>query len=143
MVAGPALAILGIVMSAKASKKLDEAYSNKAEAQKIATELSTATVMCNGIKRRAYLFQRLLIKCETLFAPLIYEIEKIQITSGTDYTKYSMEQKQTIARALSLAGTIKAVLDTPILTEDGALTPESEKIGVDINLAIKQQIKFI
>lgn len=143
MVAGPALAILGIVMSAKASKKLDEAYSNKAEAQKIATELSTATVMCNGIKRRAYLFQRLLIKCETLFAPLIYEMEKIQITSGTDYTKYSMEQKQTIARALSLAGTIKAVLDTPILTEDGALTPESEKIGVDINLAIKQQIKFI
>lgn len=139
MVAGPALAILGIVMSAKASKKLDEAYSNKAEAQKIAAELSTATVMCNGIRRRAYLFQRLLIKCETLFAPLIYEMEKIQITSGTDYTKYSMEQKQTIARALSLAGTIKAVLDTPILTEDGALTPESEKIGTDINLAITQK----
>ena len=49
-----------------------------------------------------------------------------------------MEQKQTIARALSLAGTIEVVLETPILTEDGALTPESEKIGTDINLAITQ-----
>lgn len=133
MVAGPALAILGIVMSAKASKKLDEAYSNKAEAQKIAAELNTATIMCNGIRRRAYLFQRLLIKCESLFSPLLYEMKKIQVISGVDYNKYTIEQKQTIARALSLAGTIKAILDTPILTEEGVLTPESEAIGIDIN----------
>lgn len=136
MVAGPALAILGIVMSAKASKKLDEAYSNKAEAQKIAAELNTATVMCNGIRRRAYLFQRLLIKCDTIFSPLLYEMEKIQVISGVDYNKYTIEQKQTIARALSLAGTIKAILDTPILTEEGNLTSESEKIGIDINQSL-------
>lgn len=133
MVAGPALAILGIVMSAKASKKLDEAYSNKAEAQKIAAELNTATIMCNGIRRRAYLFQRLLIKCESLFSPLLYEMKKIQVISGVDYNKYTIEQKQTISRALSLAGTIKAILDTPILTEEGVLTPESETIGIEVN----------
>ena len=133
MVAGPALAILGIVMSAKASKKLDEAYSNKAEAQKIATELNTATIMCNGIRRRAYLFQRLLIKCESLFSPLLYEMKKIQVISGVDYNKYTIEQKETISRALSLAGTIKAILDTPILTEEGVLTPESETIGIEVN----------
>lgn len=133
MVAGPALAILGIVMSAKASKKLDEAYSNKAEAQKIAAELNTATIMCNGIRRRAYLFQRLLIKCESLFSPLLYEMKKIQVISGVDYNKYTIEQKETISRALSLAGTIKAILDTPILTEEGVLTPESETIGIEVN----------
>ena len=133
MVAGPALAILGIVMSAKASKKLDEAYSNKAEAQKIAAELNTATIMCNGIRRRAYLFQRLLIKCESLFSPLLYEMKKIQVISGVDYNKYTIEQKETISRALNLAGTIKAILDTPILTEEGVLTPESETIGIEVN----------
>ena len=133
MVAGPALAILGIVMSAKASKKLDEAYSNKAEAQKIVAELNTATIMCNGIRRRAYLFQRLLIKCESLFSPLLYEMKKIQVISGVDYNKYTIEQKETISRALSLAGTIKAILDTPILTEEGVLTPESETIGIEVN----------
>ena len=93
--------------------------------------------MCNGIRRRAYLFQRLLIKCETLFSPLIYEMEKIQIISGYDYNKYTLEQKQTIARGLSLAATIKAILDTPILTEEGVLTAESEKIGIDVNQALK------
>lgn len=136
MVAGPALAILGIVMSAKASKKLDNAYSNKAEAKKIAAELSAATVMCNGIRRRAYLFQRLLIKCDYLFSPLLLEIEKTQVISGCDFQKYSEEQKKTLAAAYSLAGTIKAILDTPILSEDGKLTEESRVIGEDIQRAL-------
>jgi len=136
MVAGPALAILGIVMSAKASKKLDEAYSNKAQAEKIAAELSAATVMCNGIRRRAYLFQRLLIKCDYLFSPLLLEIEKILVISGDDFQKYSEEQKKTLAAAYSLAGTIKAILDTPILTEEGKLTEESESVGNDIQQAL-------
>ena len=63
-------------------------------------------------------------------------MEKIQVISGVDYNKYTIEQKQTIARALSLAGTIKAILDTPILTEEGNLTSESEKIGIDINQSL-------
>ena len=138
MIAGPALAILGIVMSANASKKLDEAYANKAKAQEIGAELSTAAVMCNGIRRRAYLFQRLLIKCETVFSPLLFEMEKIQVISGCDYSKYSAEQKETIAKALCLAGTIKAILDTPILSEEGTLTKESEAIGCDVQNSLKQ-----
>ena len=136
MVAGPALAILGIVMSATASKKLDKAYANKAEAQKIAAELNAATVMCNGIRRRAYMFQRLLVKIDILFHPLVWELEKLLVIAGSDYREYTDEQKKTVAMALSMAGTIKAILDTPILTEDGKLTEESEKIGMEIQKVI-------
>ena len=47
---------------------------------------------------------------------------------GNDYTKFSDEEKNCIASALSLAGAIKAVLDTPILDESGNLTEESGTI---------------
>lgn len=44
---------------------------------------------------------------------------------GTDYRDYGEEEKKTIAMALATAGAVKAVLDTPILTKEGAVTEES------------------
>jgi len=38
---------------------------------------------------------------------------------------------------VSIAGAIKAVLDTPILTEDGKLTEESAAIAEDISSKIR------
>jgi hypothetical protein len=75
LVAGPALAIMGFVMGAKASKNLDNAKSNLAEAKKIAEELNTASLLCNGIRRRSYMFERLLIRLDALFLPLIIQME--------------------------------------------------------------------
>ena len=50
------------------------------------------------------------------------------ITEGTDYSQFRQESKKTIAAAASTAASIKAVLDTPLLAEDGSLTLESEKL---------------
>ena len=86
-------------------------------------------VACKGIRRRAAMFDRLLLRLGALFDPLVYDLEHIIATSGTDYNLYTLPQKQTVAAALSLAGAIKAVLDTPILTEDGQITPESEQVS--------------
>ena len=49
-------------------------------------------------------------------------------TEGTDYSQFRQESKKTIAAAASTAASIKAVLDTPLLAEDGSLTLESEKL---------------
>ena len=45
-----------------------------------------------------------------------------------DYSQFRQESKKTIAAAASTAASIKAVLDTPLLAEDGSLTLESEKL---------------
>ena len=129
LVAGPALAIMGFVVGANASANKDKAYSNMAEARKYQEEMKTAMVACKGIRRRAAMFDRLLLRLGALFDPLVYDLEHIIATSGTDYNLYTLPQKQTVAAALSLAGAIKAVLDTPILTEDGQITPESEQVS--------------
>ena len=132
LVAGPALAVMGFIIGAKASANKDKAYSNLAQAKEFREEMETVKSMCKGIRMRANMFERLILKLNALFAPLTYSLDQIIITSGTDYSLFTPEQKATVAATMSLAGAIKAVLDTPILTENGKLTPESETIAASV-----------
>lgn len=128
LVAGPALAILGVVMGAKASKNLDNAYSNLAEAKKYEAEMDAASTLCIGIRRRSAMFSRFLLSLNSIFEPLVFDMSKIIKEKGSDYRNFSEDEKKVVAEAMSLAGAIKAILDTPILDEQGNLTKESGKI---------------
>lgn len=89
-------------------------------------ELNTGSMQCEAIRRRTYMFYNLLARLDARFLPLIYKMEDIIKTEGDDYRFYSNESKKIIASCASIAVTIKAVLDTPLLTDDGLLTGESE-----------------
>lgn len=128
LVAGPALAVLGFVVGSKASKNLDEANANWAKAKEFAEEMNAASDLCYGIRRRSDMFNRFLLRLQTVFDPLVYEMTQIIATKGTDYREFSEADRKCIASAMSLAGAIKAVLDTPILDDDGNLTEESGMI---------------
>lgn len=125
LVAGPALAVLGFVVGAKATKNLDDAYANLEKAREFQEEMNAAADTCNGIRRRATMFNRFLIRLQTVFEPLIYEMVQIIEDKGTDFREFSDDERKCIASAMSLAGAIKAVLDTPILDDGGNLTEES------------------
>ena len=56
-------------------------------------------------------------------------MEEIVANKGTDYATYKPESKKIIAAVASTAVSIKAILDTPILSTDGALTDESEAVS--------------
>lgn len=128
LVAGPALAIFGFVIGSKASANKDRAYANLAKSEEFEEQMKTVKVVCKGIRMRANMFERALIQLNSIFMPLVYELEKIISESGTDFSKYNKNEKCTVAAGLSTALAIKSVLDVPILTEDGALTQESEYI---------------
>lgn len=125
LVAGPALAIMGLIVGAKASKAKDEALSNYAKVEQFADEAEVASELCYSIARRASMFSSLLKSLDMRFIPLISEMESIIRQKGVDFKNYSKEQQETIAACASLAGAIKAILDTTILTEGGQLTAES------------------
>lgn len=133
LVAGPALLVMGLITGAKSQEKLDQALINKAQAEEIMEALNTASDQCSAIRRRTYLFYGLLAHLDTYLLPLVWQMEDIITKEGTDYRSYSPESKKVIMAAASNAGSVKAVLDVPILTEDGALTEVSgeiaEKIG--------------
>ena len=128
LVAGPALAVLGFVMGAKASSNLDNARSNLATAKKVEAELAILITTCKGIKKRSDLFTKTLIKLESILNMQLAKFEYILATEGVDYANFSESSKNLVAMLLGTVQAVKALLDTPLLTDDGALTTESETV---------------
>lgn len=136
LVAAPALAVLGLFMGSSASKNLDNARSNLSEAKKFREEMETAATLCNGIRRRSYMFERLLIRLDSLLHDANNGMRQAINTYGTDYRRFSDSAKKVTASAASLAKAVKTILDTPILTEDGKLTPESLNAANSVRAAL-------
>ena len=125
LVAGPALMVMGFIVGAAAKKELEKAQINQAEAIRIYEELSAGSTQCEAIRRRTYMFYHLLARLDAVLLPLIYRMEDIVKDEGDDYARYSPDAKKAVASCVSAAVTMKAILDTPILTDDGLLTEES------------------
>lgn len=138
LVAGPALMVVGLVAGAAAKKNLDKAYTNRAEAVQLTEQLSTAALQCEAIRRRTYMFYNLLARLDSYFLPLIFKMEDIIRGEGEDYKLYKPESKKVIASCASIAVTVKAVLDTPLLTDDGLLTDESASMVVSAEERLKE-----
>ena len=136
LVAGPALAVLGLVVGAKASKNKDEAYTNLAKANEFKEEMDAAASLCIGIRKRANMFFRFLVSLNALFEPLIFEMGQTIKLRGTDYRDFSEDEKKTVVEAMALAGAIKSILDTPILDDDGNLTEASGKIEELVSMGL-------
>ena len=81
------------------------------------------------------MFYNLLARLDARFLPMVYRMEDIVKTEGNDFRLYTNESKKAIASCASIAMTIKAILDTPLLTDDGLLTGESE---TTVNLVTKK-----
>ena len=135
LVAGPALLVMGLITSKKSEEKLEIAKGNAAQADEIVAELRNASFQCDAIRRRTYMFYSFLARLDARFLPLVFEMEDIIAKEGEDYSLYAPESKKVIIQAATTAGSIKALLDTPILTKEGNLTDESmrltESMGVD------------
>ncbi len=129
LVAGPALAVVGVVMGAKASKNLDCAYSNVAKAREVREEINVLVTACNGIAKRAALFNKILIKLDLMFVRTLNLLNYVIQAEGKNFAEYSPSAKRTVAKAVSTAQAVKAILDTPLLDDTGKLTDESAKVA--------------
>ncbi len=136
VVAAPLLFVMGSAMKSKAKENLENAKSNKAKAEAAAKEMGLASDACEKISERADMFTDLLQNIHTKFHGLIDQMKDVMIDNGTDYGNYNQDAKNILAMAWSLAAATKAVLDTPILNEDGAVTTKS----LDVHCEISQKI---
>ena len=102
--------------------------ANKAQADEIVESLNAASYQCSAIRRRSYMFYNLLAHMDSYFLPQVWKMQDIVASEGIDYRAYTPQSKKCIATAASTACTIKAILDTPILTAEGELTEASQKL---------------
>lgn len=128
IVAGPALLCMGIIVGAKAGKNLENARANAYQTNEICEELENGSLECIAIRRRCYMFFNLLARLDAYLMPLTFAMEEIIKAEGTDYSQFSAQSKKTIASAAATVTSVKAVIDTPILADSGALTEESDEI---------------
>lgn len=138
LVAGPALLVMGLLAGANAGKGLEQAKASAAETDKICEQLEASAAQCIAIRRKTYTFHNLLARLDAYFLPLIHRMETVVADEGTDYFAYSAEGKKIIAMAVSAALSVKTVLDTPILTEDGSLTEEAETLAGRLQLQLEE-----
>lgn len=127
IVAGPILAIGGMVMASKAEEAKENAYENLAEAKLHAEQMKTATLITSSIKTRSDEIGEVLSELKDRFLPMLQNLKTLIDSSGTNYQSYSEENKKGVFIVASLAKTIKSISDAPLIDDDGVVTKKSRK----------------
>ncbi|MBP3617445.1 MAG: SEL1-like repeat protein [Lachnospiraceae bacterium] len=127
-VAAPVLFFSGLSASFKADENLEKAKTMMAEAEAAVEKMKVSETMCKAITERADMFNDLLTELNGMFGECAYLLEKVIAekeaeAAGRKLTSqdFSEEDMKLLAMARALAGAVKAVIDTPILTKKGDL----------------------
>ena len=126
IVAGPVLAVGGMMLASKAEEAKHTAYANRDKARAAAEEMKTAKVTTQGIQNRFDEIHGSLTQLNKYFQPLLMGLRRI-VSHNTDYATYSIEDRKGVMMAAALAKTLKNVLEAPLLTQDGTLTTASRE----------------
>ena len=140
LAAGAVVAILGISVNLSATKNLNNAYANLAQVEEAVVGMETITMLCEAILQKTDMFSELLHNLNELLIKCLNDLNTVIVSSGNNYSNYTVGEKAIIARTLSVVSAIKAVLDTPILDDDGNITDESEVIYGELNSQYRQMI---
>lgn len=135
LLAAPVVLFSGISEDIKADENLEKAYVIKAEAKDAVEKMKVSETLCKAIAERADMFYDVLKKldemfdkCTALLEKVIHGKEKAMHFRKIKVNDLSEDEIRLIAVTRSLAGAIKAIIDTPILMNDGKISDDSQKI---------------
>lgn len=135
IVAGPALAIFGHVLGSKAEEALANAESNKEVASTHWKEAKLAAEQLNAIEEVVRLANDTFSKVSTHLRRSVRQLQGVIEAKGEDYSTFAPEDKEAVFRSVKYAQLIKAMIDTPILDEQGALVLSTSKRVSELRLA--------
>ena len=137
-IAAPVMLFVGISANRKADENLEKAEVMYAEAEAASEKMKISETMCCAIAKRADMFDGLLRELNELFSGCVYLLEGVvrkkcgffgkKKISADDFTE---EEIKLVAVTRALAGAVKAVIDTPILSKDGTLSTEGQAVYSD------------
>ena len=127
IVAGPVLAVGGMMMASKAEEAKHTAYANYDKAEAAVEQMDSACIVLDGIYRRVEEFIEVLEPLNEILEDYIDEIEEI-VNRSNDWRTYTQEEKETVMATASIAKTVKNLCDTPIIDEEGEVTKKSKEV---------------
>jgi hypothetical protein len=127
MIAGPFLAVGGMVLASKAKKAEADAATNIGRVNAAVEQLKSKQLATEAVFYRVYTILSVLGRLDERFTPLLAEVQRLVIVSH-DYSSYADKDKKVVMMAAMLAKTIKNVMETSILDDNGMITTSSEQI---------------
>ena len=121
IVAGPVLAVGGMMMAAKARENLANAQKYQAEARKAVEEMNNPIAVLEAINDVALKFDEIIQKLSQTIVPVLDSLESTIMASGIDYSLYDPSQKRQVHLAVQFAQALKLVLETSLLTKKGGI----------------------
>lgn len=139
-VAAPVILFTGISASMKADENLEKANTMYAEAEAATEKMKVSETLCNAISDRSKMFNGLLLELDGMFSECTGLLEGlIRKKEGRFFKKkltsadFSEDDLKLVAVTRALAGAVKSVIDTPILSKDGTISDESEEVYDETN----------
>lgn len=127
IVAGPVLAVGGMMMASKAEEAKEDAYSNRHKANAAAEQMKTAQVTTEGITSRTNQIHEVLSALNCRFKEFLFGLQDL-VKSSTDYRSYSEEDRKGVMMAAMVAKTLKNIMETPVIDACGVITSASRKV---------------
>lgn len=134
-IAAPVILFTGISASMKADENLEKANTMYAEAEAATEKMKVSETLCNAISDRSKMFNDLLVEldgmfsqCTSLLAGIVKKKEGRFFKKKLTSKDFSENDLKLIAVTRALAGAIKAVIDTPMLSNDGTISYESQDV---------------
>jgi hypothetical protein len=127
MVAGPFLAVGGMVLASKAKNASADAATNLKRVDAAVELMKSRQLATEAVFYRVYTILSLLGRLDERFVPLVAEVQRLVVVSH-DYTTYSDKDKKSVMMAAMMAKTLKNVMETSLLDDNGLITSASEQI---------------
>ena len=127
IVAGPALAIFGHIVGNKGEEALNNARSNLEQAKTILNEANLMLGKLAAIEKVTSLANSTFSTVSSHLRRAVSDLKKVLDAEGENYQAFSAENRESVFRSVKFAQLIKAMIDTPILDQDGNLVLSTEK----------------
>ena len=136
MVAGPFLAVGGMVLASKAKKAKADAGTNIGRINAAIEQIKNKQLATEAAFCRVYTILSVLGRLDGRFTPLLAEVQKLVVVSN-DYSSYDDQDKKIVMMAAMLAKTIKNVMETSILDDTGMITSASGQMVAESERVIQ------
>lgn len=134
VVAGPVLAVGGAILAAKAEEAKHNAYANFAKAKLEVEGMKKANLLTRAIGEQFCEVKEILLRLQMIFSRLVEALTYL-VSTNTDFRTYSESQKQLVMLSFATAKTLKNLLETQILSDEGNL--------LDISIPLHESQEYV
>ena len=139
-IVAPVVLFTGISASSKADENLSKAEAMYSKARAASEKMKLYEDICNAAATKSDMFKVLLTELNEIFSQCVallndtVRMRSVQFRGNQiPFDELSIEEKNLLMVTGSLAKAVKTVIDTPILDENGKISPESEEVYEEIS----------